>query len=387
MAGRRPPGRTTPQLRSFEPPHGTPYVHLQEIEGPPRVHVDVECHDLDAAVWLARELGARLVAENERWRTLASPGGLPFCVLEASDHEPSQPVAWHDGHRSRMVKVCIDTPVAAHEREVAFWRAFLPGRWADSPAPGLAGKCHDDAGSRIQLLFQRLDEPDGPVRAHLDLGTDALAAEVDRLRDLGAGDGPDGAAALRDPAGPAVLRDHQLPCPDAVPGSRLNGCALLNQGGLMSGFDAHSGTRGGWQPRTGGPIGRWLTKQAIKQIRRKGKVPGLGFDALVVTTVGRKSGLVRTTPVGYFRTEQLADRGVGGWSPEESSVVPQRRCAPRQGRDRAHGQESRRGRGAAPRTGPRRGLASITTAVPRFEKYRQKTDRVLPIIRLVPRQE
>ena len=29
----------------------------------------------------------------------------------------------------------------------------------------------------------------------------------------------------------------------------------------------------------------------------------------------------------------------------------------------------------------------ITTAVPRFAKYRQKTDRVLPIIRLMPRQE
>jgi hypothetical protein len=27
----------------------------------------------------------------------------------------------------------------------------------------------------------------------------------------------------------------------------------------------------------------------------------------------------------------------------------------------------------------------ITTAVPRFSKYEQKTDRVLPVIRLVPR--
>jgi hypothetical protein len=202
-----------PELRSFEPAHGTSYVHLQQIEGPPRVHIDVESHDLDAAVWLAEELGARLVAESERWRTLASPGGLPFCILAAGDHEPPEPVAWPDGHHSRMVQVCIDSPVAAHEREVAFWRAFLPGRWVDSPAPEFAGKCHDDEGSPIQLLFQRLNEPDGPVRAHLDLGTDDLAAEVVRLSDLGAGEvGPGrGWHALRDPSGLAFCTTVNSP--------------------------------------------------------------------------------------------------------------------------------------------------------------------------------
>ena len=74
------------------------------------------------------------------------------------------------------------------EREVAFWRGLLPGRWVDSPSPEFAGKWHDDAGTPIQLLLQRLDEPDGPVRAHLDLGTDDLPAEVRRLLALGATD-------------------------------------------------------------------------------------------------------------------------------------------------------------------------------------------------------
>jgi hypothetical protein len=87
-----------------------------------------------------------------------------------------------------MVQVCIDSPAAAHERETAFWRALLPGRWVDSAAPEFAGKWHDDAGSPLQLLFQRLDEPDGAVRAHLDHGTDDVAAEVRRLVGLGADD-------------------------------------------------------------------------------------------------------------------------------------------------------------------------------------------------------
>jgi len=60
-----------------------------------------------------------------------------------------------------------------------------------------------------------------------------------------------------------------------------------------------NGTRGRRQPGTGGPIGRWITKRVIKRVRRKGKVPGLGFDALVLTTIGRKSGLQCQTPVGW----------------------------------------------------------------------------------------
>jgi hypothetical protein len=68
-------------------------------------------------------------------------------------------------------------------------------------------------------------------------------------------------------------------------------------------FDTPAGTRGGWQPGTGGAVGRWLTKQAVNQIRRSGKMMGLGFDALVLTTIGRKTGAERTTPVGRFPGE------------------------------------------------------------------------------------
>jgi hypothetical protein len=110
---------------------------------------------------------------------------------------------WSDGHQTRMVQVCIDSPAAAHDDEVAFWRALLPGRWVGSEAREFAGKWHDDAGSPVQLLFQRLDETHGSVRAH-DHGTDDLTAEVHRLRGLGAADvapGHGGWHVLRDTAG------------------------------------------------------------------------------------------------------------------------------------------------------------------------------------------
>jgi hypothetical protein len=177
-----------PELRSFEPPGGAAYVHLQEVDAAPRVHLDLEADDPAATAQEALDLGAELVARHDRWTTLLSPGGLPFCVLQAKRLRPPQPAVWPDGHRSRLVQVCIDAPAAVHEQEVAFWRGLLIGRWVESPAAEFAGKWHDDAGSPLQLLFQRLDVADGPVRAHLDLGTDDLEIEVRRITGLGAED-------------------------------------------------------------------------------------------------------------------------------------------------------------------------------------------------------
>jgi hypothetical protein len=197
------PWRGHPELLSFDPPTGSSYVHLQRIGGSPRVHLDLESKAPIETVTRAVDLGAELVDDNSVWRTLRSPGGLPFCVLQAKEHDSPEPVAFGDGHRTRMVQVCVDSPQHAHETEVEFWRRLVPGRWVTSSDVEFAGKWHDDAGSPIQLLFQQLEEADGLVRAHLDLGTDDLRAEIRRLVDLGATDVGQGRGwhVLRDAAG------------------------------------------------------------------------------------------------------------------------------------------------------------------------------------------
>ena len=63
-------------------------------------------------------------------------------------------------------------------------------------------------------------------------------------------------------------------------------------------FDTTAGTRGARQPA--GLVFRWGNKVMASRIRRKGGAKFLGFNALVLTTVGRKSGVERTTPVGWF---------------------------------------------------------------------------------------
>ena len=62
-------------------------------------------------------------------------------------------------------------------------------------------------------------------------------------------------------------------------------------------FDTTAGTRGARQPA--GFVFRWGNKLMASRIR-KGGAKFLGFNTLVLTTVGRKTGAERTTPVGWF---------------------------------------------------------------------------------------
>jgi hypothetical protein len=95
-----------------------------------------------------------------------------------------------------------------------------------------------------------------------------------------------------------------------------------------------------------------LNKLAIRRLRRKGGT-FMGKDVLLLTTIGLKSGLERTTPVGWFAGKD------GSWLIVASAG------------------------GAA--AGGARGLAADHRRRAPFVQYQHKTDRELPVIRLVPR--
>ena len=68
-------------------------------------------------------------------------------------------------------------------------------------------------------------------------------------------------------------------------------------------FDTAAGTRGGRQPA--GFMFRWGNKVMAGRVR-KGGAKFLGFNTLVLTSVGRKTGAERTTPVGWFPVRTAA---------------------------------------------------------------------------------
>lgn len=150
-------------------------------------------------------------------------------------------------------------------------------------------------------------------------------------------------------------------------------------------FTTRPGTYGARQP---GAAVRWLNKVTMRQIVRKGggKMLG-GLDALVLTTVGKKSGEPRKSPVCWFPGEGeswLIVASANGaaknpaWyynlaaHPDQAAITLAGRTVPVTA-EQLHGDERERAW---------RGIADASA---RFAQYQQKTDRELPVIRLTPR--
>ena len=147
-------------------------------------------------------------------------------------------------------------------------------------------------------------------------------------------------------------------------------------------FDTPGGTRGARQPRAG-MLMRWANNMAAGRIRRTGKM--MGFSALILTTVGAKSGAERTNPVGWFPGKDESWLIVASASGAVRNPAWYHNIAahPDKVRIEVNGQ-------AIPVTaqqlhGAERDQAwrQITRSVPRFSRYQAKTDRQLPVIRLV----
>jgi deazaflavin-dependent oxidoreductase (nitroreductase family) len=121
-------------------------------------------------------------------------------------------------------------------------------------------------------------------------------------------------------------------------------------------------------------------------IRRRGGT-FMGMNALVLTTIGRRSGVERATPVGWFPGEDdswliVASAAGAAKNPawyHNIAAYPDKVRIELAGRtvavtaEQLHGSERERA------------WRQITAAAPRFVQYEQKTDRELPIIRLVRR--
>jgi hypothetical protein len=103
-------------------------------------------------------------------------------------------------HYSKVSKVVIDVPEAAHDRELGFWQgATGQAMTRFTRHPEYHGA--ELPGVGMGMLIQRLG--DGESRVHLDIHTDDLDAEVARLERLGAERVREvnGWWVMRDPAG------------------------------------------------------------------------------------------------------------------------------------------------------------------------------------------
>jgi deazaflavin-dependent oxidoreductase (nitroreductase family) len=148
-------------------------------------------------------------------------------------------------------------------------------------------------------------------------------------------------------------------------------------------FTHPTGTRGAKQP---GRMFRLMNRLLMGRARRADSRT-MGMNLLVLTTIGRKSGQARATPLAWFPGPDgswLVVASAGGAPANPAwylnlAANPDQVTVEQAGRkvavtaEELHGAEREEA------------WKRITTEADQFRKYEETTDRELPVIRLTPR--
>lgn len=65
----------------LETPDRDPYIEVQRVDHPSRVHLDIETDDIGAEVARLEALGARRLEDVRTWVIMEAPDGQQFCVV------------------------------------------------------------------------------------------------------------------------------------------------------------------------------------------------------------------------------------------------------------------------------------------------------------------
>jgi Glyoxalase-like domain len=182
------------EFATLVPRDGDDHLRVQRLgAGLSRVHLDL--HD------------------GQQFTTHTSPGGLVWCSVDHPGSMPPQPIRWPDGQRSQVDQVCVDIPSELYDDECDYWSGLTGWAWTPNPVYPELRRLQVPDGLLMRVLLQRLDEPTGAVRAHLDLATDDRSAETARHVALGAEvlDTRTDWTVLRDPSGSPYCITDRVP--------------------------------------------------------------------------------------------------------------------------------------------------------------------------------
>ena len=145
-----------------------------------------------------------------------------------------------------------------------------------------------------------------------------------------------------------------------------------------------SGTRGSRMGSFGGPVARWGNNLMVRRHRSKGG-QFQGMDVLILGTVGAKTGQRRETLLGSFADGDNAWLIVASFGGNAKNPAWYHNLAahPDQVEIEVGGRKFKVT--ATQLTGAEREAAwqRVVAVLPRYAGYVKKTDRVIPVIRLV----
>ncbi|HSD71061.1 MAG TPA: VOC family protein [Woeseiaceae bacterium] len=93
-----PPKKKEGKYVTLQTAPGEPYVEVQSVSHPSRVHIDIESDNIEAEVKRLIGLGAREVARIRDWVVLEAPTGQRFCVVKVQGKDFDKKAnVWKDG--------------------------------------------------------------------------------------------------------------------------------------------------------------------------------------------------------------------------------------------------------------------------------------------------
>ena len=158
------------EFATLLPDRGDPWLKVQRVGDAGGVHLDLDvAGPLSAARDEAVALGAVVVTHLDDVVVCRSPGGQAFCLCPAG-REGGPTHQERTGQPDLLDQACLDVPADLYPAELSFW-SRLTGWPAQSAGPDESGllPLRRGEGMPLRLLTQRLDEPAGSVRAHVDL--------------------------------------------------------------------------------------------------------------------------------------------------------------------------------------------------------------------------
>ncbi len=173
------------QFATFVPSNGTPFLRLQRIDtAEPRIHLDFDVENFDAAVAECAAAGAELVVDHG-YAILTSPGGFVFCLV-SSEEGPQRPTSNESpaGAVSLVDQVCLGIPSRLIAAERAFWAMVTGWELRNGSRPEFTF-LERPAGMPLRILMQDNGSGNQNVVAHIDVACGAhvstVRAEHERL--------------------------------------------------------------------------------------------------------------------------------------------------------------------------------------------------------------
>jgi len=83
LTARRSPDSAEASYVALETRPADPYIEVQKVDHPSRVHLDIETDDVEAEVKRLEALGASRVRAVRTWVVMEAPTGQRFCVIRA----------------------------------------------------------------------------------------------------------------------------------------------------------------------------------------------------------------------------------------------------------------------------------------------------------------